>query len=218
MILEQLSLTLMLLMGLAGLFFWHSFPRQQFQQLKTNSRYQYQVLATASILAVLFLLRAGILPGLELHFIGLTAVTLSLGWRMACLTGAISLLPLYLTGQLPWPMAGLELLLGIYLPVMFSYLVFILVYHYLPKHLFVYIFAGAFFGGALTFVVRTLAMAAFYRINGDYSWAVLSDNYLVMIPLFLVPEAMLNGMAITLMVIYRPHWVDTFKDTVYLRK
>ena len=186
--LEQFTITSGIFLGAALLYLWQSFPVEAFARLKRDSHYQHQLFATAAILSLLFFLRAGIQPGLDLHFVGLTAVTLSLGWRMASLCGAISLLPLLLVGQLPLSMLGIELLLGIFLPVLFSYLVFILVYHYLPKNLFVYIFAAAFAGGALMFILRTLAMAGYYLFSGEYDWAMLTDNYLVMIPLFLVPS------------------------------
>lgn len=208
----------LLLAGLAAIFLWFSFPRSQFQRLKQDSSYQHQLFATAAILSLLFFVRAGLHDGLELHFVGLTAVTLALGWRMACLCGAISLFPLYLMGHLPLGNIGVELFLGIYLPVMFSYLMHMLVYHHLPRQLFVFVFVTAFLGGALTFVVRTLVIAAFYLLDGTYSWPIIADNYLVMLPLFLVPEAMLNGMAIVLMVVYRPQWISTFNDNDYLKK
>ncbi|MFT5313825.1 MAG: putative membrane protein, partial [Paraglaciecola sp.] len=36
--------------------------------------------------------------------------------------------------------------------------------------------------------------------------------------LMLFMEGMLNGMTITLLIIYRPEWVYTFYDKIYLEK
>ena len=44
----------------------------------------------------------------------------------------------------------------------------------------------------------------------------ISENYLILCAIIWFPEAMLNGMAITLMITYRPHWVKTFYDKDYL--
>ena len=41
------------------------------------------------------------------------------------------------------------------------------------------------------------------------------ENYLMITPLVMFPEALLNGMAVTLMVVYRPNLV-TFNDKQYI--
>ena len=51
-----------------------------------------------------------------------------------------------------------------------------------------------------------------------YTWQSLYDNYLFYSVLIWFPEAMLNGMAITLLITYRPEWVKTFYDREYLNK
>ena len=56
----------------------------------------------------------------------------------------------------------------------------------------------------------------FYYLLGDYSFIEISENYLILCAIIWFPEAMLNGMAITLMITYRPHWVKTFYDKDYL--
>ena len=48
------------------------------------------VLACALVLAILWRIKAGILPGLELHILGVTAVTLILGWRLAIFASSLA--------------------------------------------------------------------------------------------------------------------------------
>lgn len=53
-------------------------------------------------------------------------------------------------------------------------------------------------------------------MSGAYPWHTISADYLSIWPLLLFPEALLNGMAMTLLAVYRPHWVNTFFDREYL--
>ncbi|WP_375057562.1 energy-coupling factor ABC transporter permease [Zobellella sp. DQSA1] len=177
---------------------------------------QHLCFGAAIALVPLWMLQAGIKEGLEIHFLGLTALTLMLGWRLSQLTALLSLLLVTLFGVESWGDVGINLLLGVILPIAVSYFVFLLTYSYLYRHLFVYIFVAGFFNAALAITAKTLAFAGFMLWSGQYSWPTVMDNYVSILPLLLFPEALLNGMAITLLVVFRPHWVCTFFDRDYL--
>ena len=83
------------------------------------------------------------------------------------------------------------------------------------RNMFVYVFVCAFFPAALGIAIKMGLIGGFYTLNGTYPWDVVVDNYEVLIPLMLFPEAMLNGMTMTLLVIYKPDWVYTFNDKHY---
>jgi uncharacterized membrane protein len=53
-------------------------------------------------------------------------------------------------------------------------------------------------------------------LSGAYALAYLKTNYLPYYILMGWSEAISTGMAITLMVVYRPEWVATFDDRRYL--
>jgi uncharacterized membrane protein len=177
---------------------------------------QHLCFGAAIALVPLWMLQAGVKEGLEVHFLGLTTLALMLGWRLGLLMGTLSLLLITLFGFEPWPDFGANLLLGVIVPLSFSYLVFLLTYSYLTRHLFVYIFVAGFFNAALTIAVKTLLFAGYIQWSGQYSWQVVLDNYVGILPLLLFPEALLNGMAITLLVVFKPRWVRTFFDRDYL--
>jgi uncharacterized membrane protein len=84
--------------------------------------------------------------------------------------------------------------------------------------LFVYIFACAFFPGAIAIATKMFALTVYYWADGVYTWREAFDNYFILTPLMLFPEAMLNGMTMTLLIIYKPDWVYTFHDRHYLDK
>jgi len=183
----------------------------------TRPLVQHLVFGSAAVLAMLWWLKAGIHPGLDVHFMWLTALTLTLGWRWALFSSALSVLVYTLMGGIEWLEMAEYGLIGCALPILFSYAVYSFAFHYLPRHYITYIFFCSFMVGALSIAVKMLTYAGYYYFTEAYTWSTLVDNYLVLIPLLLFPEGLLNGMAMTLLVIYKPHWVKTFYDEAYLR-
>ncbi len=111
-----------------ALILWLSFDKQSASQLLATPIRQVGVLACALVLAVLWRIKAGILPGLELHILGVTAVTLILGWRLAIFASLLASLLLVLVAQLPVSILPVHLLFTAFLPVTLSYLCFVLCY------------------------------------------------------------------------------------------
>lgn len=186
------------------------------QTLKQDKKVQHLLFGSAASLFVLWLFRAGIYTGLNVHFLWLTALTLVLGYRGALLSASLALLGITIIGKESWSMFGINGLLGLYLPISLSYLIYSLSFHKLPRHFFIYIFVCAFLPGALMIALKMLAIGGYYWLDGIHDWTVIKDNYLILIPLLLFPEAMLNGMTMTLLVMYKPAWVYTFYDKFYL--
>ena len=190
----------------------------QFSELLANKRLQHLVFGATASIFVLWLFRAGIYDGLNVHFLWLPALALTLGLRWAIISGAIALLGITVVGLEQWEMIGVNGLFGIALPVGISYAILMLTFHKLPRHLFVYIFVCAFFPGAIAIALKMAMLTGYYVIDDVYSWRVAYDNYLILTPLMLFPEAMLNGMTMTLLTIYKPEWIYTFQDKFYFDK
>ncbi|MDX7649832.1 energy-coupling factor ABC transporter permease [Aeromonas caviae] len=184
--------------------------------LGAHPLYQHLCLGGAIVLVPLWTLRAGLHEGLEIHFLGLTSLTLLLGWRLALLAPCLTLLLLAYFGVIPLADIGWQALIGVALPVATSWLLFLGSWAWLPRHLFVYLFVAAFLGGALSISAKVIANALLMGVSGTYSWHTISADYLSIWPLLLFPEALLNGMTMTLLAVYRPHWVNTFFDREYL--
>lgn len=180
---------------------------------------QLRQLAMSCVLGLIFLwtLKTGIQPGLEVHFLGLTAVTLMLGWRLSIVVAPLALVILTLLGVYPWQEFGVNLFIGMLLPISFTYLVFLLTRSYLSRHLFVYIFIAGFFNAALTIAIQMFSFALYYKLIGAYQWYVIMDDYFVIVLLMLFPEGVLNGMCLAGLVTYKPEWVLTFMDRDYLQ-
>lgn len=180
------------------------------------SNIQHLVFGTAASLAILWWFRTGIYPGLDVHFLWLTALTLILGWRWAVFSSALSIVIIASMGVVSWSDVGQLGLFGALIPIGFSYLAYVLAFHHLPRHFFVYIFFCSFFIGMCSIALKMALFGACYSFFDFYTAQVVIDNYLILIPLLLFPEGLLNGMTMTLLVIYKPQWVATFYDSQYL--
>ncbi|WP_110457539.1 energy-coupling factor ABC transporter permease [Shewanella algidipiscicola] len=206
----QLLAMLLLLVWL-----WAIWPSTDIKALINDKALQSRLLLTAFAINGLWLLDASITDGIHLHFLGLVTLMLMFGWRMATV---IALLPvLFFTTfilQQPFDFAFYALV-AIALPLFLCYAVYSKVYQHLPHHLFIYIFCAAFINGLLSMVFHMGAWSAWLWLSGDYPWDYLVDNYLLLIPLLGFPEALLNGMAVTIMVVYRPQWLYDYSDRHY---
>ena len=199
-----------------GAFLLGAIRHVDFTHFARNKQQQHLIFGTAASLFVLWLFKAGIFEGLDVHFLGLSVLTLMLGFRNAIIASFFALLGANAVGYGTWENFGVNALLGTVLPISITYLFYMLSFHRIPRQPFVYIFVCAFFPAALSIALKTLSLGAFYYIEGTYSWDIIFDNYVLLIPLLVFPEALLNGMAITLLVIYQPTWVYTFHDKFYL--
>lgn len=172
--------------------------------------------ATMGGLALLWSIDVELLAGLSLHFLMLTSASLILGFRLACLTGLLALLILASMDQLIWERLP-TLWSFLIVPVCaMSYASLLITRHYLPRHLFVYIFVNGFLSSAISLALGYLVLALWFWQVGSYSGAELYQHQLKVLPLMLFPEALLNGMAITLLTVYKPKWLRTFSDQDYL--
>lgn len=184
--------------------------------LLANKRQQHLLFGFTALLFFVWIFRAGIFEGLNVHFLWLTALTLTLGFRWAVLAGLTALLGVTLTGNESWHMLGVNGVISVLMPVAVSYLIFMLAFHKIPRNLFIYIFACAFFPGALVIALKMSLMGGYYLWEGVYDWPTVRDNYLLIIPLLLFPEGLLNGMTMTLLTVYKPNLVYTFHDKFYI--
>ena len=174
-------------------------------------------MGAAVTLLMMWSIKAGIKPGLNFHMLGGTLLTLMFGPWLALAVLSMVLCAITLLGAAGWASIGANFLLMAALPVLLSYSIFRAADRHLPNHLFVYIFVNGFVGAGLAMVTCGLTAATLLRIVGTYTSSYLGSQYLPFFILMGWSEAMLTGMAITLMVVYRPEWVCTFSDERYLK-
>lgn len=203
--------------GLFALGFFWAIRTAPWRRLKDASPLNVW-LGACVVLMALWSIKTGIKPGLNFHLLGATALTLMFGPQLALLGISIILTAVTLAGMSGWQGYGWNALVMGALPVAVSYGIYWLADRKLPNHLFVYIFLNAFLGGALAMAATGLGGTLLLQLSGVYPAAYLYTDYLPYFILMAWSEAVTTGMAITLMVVYQPQWVDTFDDTRYLKR
>lgn len=189
--------------------------RSDFMLLQHN-RLLHLFFAACVVLLVLWRLRTPIQTGFYWHLSAMVSMTLMFGWSQAVIGGSLALLGLTLLGLSDWPGFAPSALLQVVLPASLCYLLLRLSRAWLPRHFVVYVFGNAFFAAGLIALVTGLAVAGVLGAIGAYPADKLVDGYLVFLPLMFFPEAMLNGLWMTILVVYKPQWVRSFSDEEYL--
>ncbi|MBF0255983.1 MAG: energy-coupling factor ABC transporter permease [Gammaproteobacteria bacterium] len=195
-----------------GLAVWFAPWRKLLDSARSNGW-----LASIVGLMMLWLLRTEVTAGLEFHLLGVTALTLMFGWALGLIGASLALLGVTLAGWGDWASFPFSLITVALAPVSISYLFLLLVRQFLPRHFFVFIFINAFVAGGLTGMLCGYLSAALLAASGLTSYAALQDTVMPFFPIMFFPEAMLNGWIITLLVVFKPEWVYSFRDEEYLQ-
>lgn len=188
------------------------------QTLVASKQKQHMLFGCAAAVFFLWVFRASVpgSPSPSVHFMWLVALALILGFRFSIIAATLALIGVTAAGKESWSMLGINGLLGIAAPIAFAYSIFMITFHKLPRNLFVYIFMCAFLPGALAIALKIALLSGYYVLDGVYTWSVIKDSYLILIPLLLFPEGMLNGMTMTILIIYFPGLAYTFHDKFYI--
>ncbi len=172
------------------------------------------------VLTLLWSLKAGVKPGLDLHFLGATALTLMFGRSLALVGLSVVLAAVTfnagMKGVPGWEAFALNALVFVVCPVFVAHALLGVIERWLPANVFIFIFGAAFFGGGLAALAVGGGSSLLLWAGGIYEADLLLSDYLPYYVLLAFAEGWLNGGAIALMVVYYPHWVTSFDDRRYL--
>ncbi|HYD60409.1 MAG TPA: energy-coupling factor ABC transporter permease [Noviherbaspirillum sp.] len=153
--------------------------------------------------------------GPMLHLAGLPIFVLMFGCRLAMSGAALSVIVYTIAFDAQWANLGMNLLLLAIAPAYCGEALMRATERFLPRHMFVYLLGNGFFG--------TMVMLAFLNLLslGVYQALVATTavglDALAYMLLLSWGESFLTGFLLTMFTVYRPEWVLTFDDEVYLR-
>lgn len=166
------------------------------------------------LMPMIWRFRIPVASGLDLHLLGLSLFALMFGRQLGMLGMALSVVAYTAVYDGLWSNLGLNLLLLAVLPAWCSDAVLRTILRFFPHHIFVYLIGNGFFGSLVVLSATDLMSLAAYKWLG-MSLSVTAD----LIPYTLLlawGEAFLMGFLLTIFTVYRPQWVWTFDDAVYL--
>lgn len=177
---------------------------------------QWVWFGSMALLLVVWSMKAGITPGLSVRFLLVTALTLLHGWQLAIVAGALVLAVLSCVGHAEWVNYGANLLCMAVAPALCTAWLHEQVHARLPHNYFIYFFVTTFLGSALAFNLAGLLRVGLMAASGTLATAHVGPEYFAILPLMSFGEAVANGTIIGMAVVYRPRWVMSFDDKLYL--
>lgn len=173
---------------------------------------------TIVLLLILWSIKAGIYPGESFHFLGLTTACLMFNWPFALIATQLLTLAITLNGQASWDTFALNNIIMGAISIGITHLLRTLAQRYLPHNFFIYIFFNVFFASAIGISLTGAATYILLLTSGTYPIEALNQQLLPVYLLLAFPEGLLNGIVMTMLIIYKPHYVATFYDKSYLSK
>ncbi len=156
-------------------------------------------------------------PGLSFHMLGLTAITLMFGWSLAVIAASLALLGVCLNTGSGWESFALNAFIGGVVPISLTQILLILIRAYLPRHFFVYVLVNGFLTAGFVGIATGYLVTGLLVATGAYSFTQLAQGFLPFFPLMFLPEAIVNGWVMAVLVAFRPQWVYSFRDEEYLQ-
>lgn len=191
---------------------WRTAP---WARLKDSSQLNL-LLGFAVGLTLVWSLKAGVKPGLNLHMLGAMAAALTFGPQLGMLVLGLALTGICLNGAVEWSAWPINFVLMAVVPVFVATRIHTLIERFLPAHFFIFIFVTGFLGAAITVIAQGAVACLTMVLAGAYTADFLLSEYLPFFLLLGFSEAWISGAVVTLLVIYRPGWVTTFDDRRYL--
>ncbi len=199
----------------APLLLW-AFWRAPWLELFSDLRRQHLLFGTVVALFLLWLVRRDFASGLSYHLIGMTAVTLLLDWPLAIVAGFVAQLGMVLLARQDWAAIGVNGALLVLIPVAVTEACALRVERLQPRNLFVYIFFCGFFPAALAALLCVLAGLGILWADGLFPMPPWLGDFVGYLWLVIFPEAFINGMLVTALVVFYPDWLETFNRSRYL--
>jgi len=190
---------------------FHAIRYAQWKKLFAETQFQHLYLGATVFVTLLWQLKADITPLVSLHFLMSMTLTVMFRWQFALLASVLALAGLTWSGKAPIELFGVNVITTGVVPVAASYFIFRWVDEHLPDNFFVLLFGACFFGSAMTALASGLSlMIGLWLGSSAYDFARISSEYFLFLPIILPPEAVVNGMLLSSIMVFKPDWVQSF--------
>ena len=197
-------------------FFIEALIKARWQHLK-NFHDSNVLFGAVAITAVFWSMDASIRTGINFHLTLIPLLSLMFGRHFtlfACIL-ILGLLSLFNNASLQG--IPINVFLFAVIPGLVISALLVFARRYLPHNFFIYIFINAFFGAAISVFLSVMATYGLFRFFDVYTDEVLMHDYMPFGLMMMFPEAFITGALISLFVVYKPQWVSSFNDELYLK-
>jgi uncharacterized membrane protein len=176
---------------------------------------QHLLFASLAALLVLWTLSIEVAPGMHIHLLGVTALTLMVGWPIAIIGASLVLVIELVIGPEPLMALPLSWLLTVGLPATITRLLVIALRRLGQPNPYLFLFGAGFGGGVLSVVLVAGTWTTLLTLLGQADWQQMLQDHWPVLALAAFPEGFVNGMVITAITVVNPGWVKTFDETYY---
>ena len=199
-----------------GLIFAYTCYRSPWSKLVANLGLQHLCFGATVLLMIIWSIKADINEAVSIHFLGMTALTLVLGWDLAIVCASVALAMLTFLHGGNWSNFSANAVITILLPVMIAQSINFYVNRHLPKNFFVYLFCCGFFCAGLTAAMVGLGVAFTLWVTDIYPLLKVQQDIMTVIVLTIFPEGLLNGILLTAIMVFYPDWIRSFDAKKYI--
>lgn len=202
------------------------------RQLVAQQSRQHLLFGTILFLSLFWLMQVSVQGVIAFHPMLMTVVMMVFGWHLALLIGAIALIlfEFYQAGFHSLASSGyvtlvhfdlrtfpVDFCLGVLIPVSWAALVLWLINRWRFKNPFTYFLGIGFFGSMVSCLLVGLGALLLFALTGsDIQFASTRDHFFVF-ALMTFPEGFINGALATVLTVFWPDIVKTYRDDWFLR-
>lgn len=197
-------------------FLYRALSAADWRKLLDNQTMTHALVGLVIGAFVFWQFNAGIRPGFNFHILGATLFVLMFGWQIAVATLTLVMLASFFKAGADWVALGINGLLMIAIPALFTEWLLRFSQQNLPKNLFFYVLWNGFICAGLAIVLNVAATSLLLLLLSQYSWAEIQRHYLIAAPIIMLTEAFMTGMLITAFTVFQPEAVASFSDAEYL--
>lgn len=189
---------------------WHA--------LVNDKGLQHRFFAVCLLLLLIWQVNISLNLDVTIHFLGITTLCLMFGWQLALLAGFIAQFGFLFTGAGQLESFGLNYFINAAFPILFTWRVHVWIESLKPQNPFVFIMGAGFMSCLVSSVLVAMFAGIMLYMGGEFLFALDLLDYISFLPLFIFPEAVVNGMFISGFSILHPHWMYAFNDERYFRR
>ncbi len=197
-------------------FIYLALSKADWRKLLDNQTMTNALVGLAIGAFVFWQFNAGIRPGFNFHILGATLFVLMFGWRIASAILTLIMLISFFEDGADFVALGINGLLMIAIPVLFTEWLLRFSQRNLPKNLFFYVLWNGFLCAGLAIVLNVTATTLLLLLLSHYTWPEVQHHYLIAAPIIMLTEAFMTGMLITAFTVFQPEAVESFSDAEYL--
>lgn len=192
--------------------------RAPWRALRQRPERVHLVAGGAVACLLLWLLNIHLVDGMTLHLLGITTLTLAIGWCFTLLAGTAMVIGFSVIQSAPWAWnaVAMSVLLTVIAPATVSWILARALYRPRLRHPFVYILGAGFLGGGLVVLAIAALVYALLAWQGLSAMLATAHDFMPLLPLLMFSEGFINGMCVAALAVYYPGALLTFDDAFYL--